>query len=39
MLDIPVERAAAVKDRIARKGLTGSVTMAHLLRERLHDRA
>jgi hypothetical protein len=39
VLNIPVERAAAVKERIAREGLTGNVTMEDLLRERLRDRA
>ena len=33
VLNIPVERAAAIKERIAREGLTGSVTTEELERE------
>jgi regulator of sigma D len=39
VLAIPVERAAAIKERIAGEGLTGSTTLDELLRERLRDRS
>ena len=37
-LVIPVERAAAISERIAREGLTGTTTTEDLRRERLQDR-
>ena len=39
VLQIPVERAAATKERIAREGLTGGMTTEELLRQRGHDRS
>ena len=37
-LQIPVERAAAIAERIAREGLTATTTIEDILRERLQHR-